>query len=237
MTSNPLTAQTYGGVQMLVELPKKYERKLNEYSFARIRDGVLELKGDFNFEKIMIELAYQLRGRTKCYYCKKKVSANKITIDHMFPSDFGGVTITNNLAPACGTCNSNKSNMNQYEFKIWNSLKTREEKKKYYHDAVNRKKRKKRNPYLVKKGFDMPRKWIQMLKLEYVEKASKVTPEGSDKYLKMLDFAQKTQKLPRPLILSSNLILIDGETAYAVAKTMQFVEVPVIILENVIVLK
>lgn len=114
---------------MLVELPKKFERKLNEYSFARIRDGVLELKGDFNFEKIMIELTYQMRGRTECYYCKRKVKATKITIDHMFPSDFGGVTITNNLAPACSTCNSNKSNMNQYEFRVWSSLKSREEKK------------------------------------------------------------------------------------------------------------
>ena len=125
---------------MLVELPKKFERKLNEYSFARIRDGVLELKGDFNFEKIMIELTYQMRGRTECYYCKRKVKATKITIDHMFPSDFGGVTITNNLAPACSNCNSNKSNMNQYEFRVWSSLKSREEKKSFYHNTVNRKK-------------------------------------------------------------------------------------------------
>ena len=222
---------------MLVELPKKFERKLNEYSFARIRDGVLELKGDFNFEKIMIELTYQMRGRTECYYCKRKVKATKITIDHMFPSDFGGVTITNNLAPACSTCNSNKSNMNQYEFRVWSSLKSREEKKSFYHNTVNRKKRNKRSPYLTKKGYDMPRKWIQFIKLDYVAKVSRVNPEGSDKYKKMLDFARKTQKIPRPLVLSSNLILIDGETAYAVAKAMQFLEVPVIILENVIVLQ
>lgn len=114
---------------MVIDLPRKFERDFNEYSFARIRNGVLELKGDFNFEKIMVELAYVMRGRTQCHYCHRKVRANKITIDHMFPSDFGGVTITNNLVPACGTCNSQKSNMNQYEFRIWKNLDSKEEKR------------------------------------------------------------------------------------------------------------
>lgn len=221
---------------MLVELPKKYERRLNKYSFARIRDGVLELKGDFNFEKIMVELTYQMRGRTECHYCKRAVKANKITIDHMFPSDFGGVTITNNLVPACSCCNSNKSNMNQYEFRIWSKLDSREEKKSFYHNTISRKKRNKKNPY-IKKGYDMPRKWIQFIKLDYVTKVSRINTEGSEKYQKMLVFAQKAKKIPRPLVLSSNLILIDGETAYAVAKHMHFMEVPVIILDNVIVLQ
>lgn len=221
---------------MLVELPRKYERKLNEYSFARIREGVLELKGDFNLEKIMVELAYQMRGRTECHYCHRKVKSNKITIDHMFPADFGGVTITNNLVPACATCNGNKSNMNQYEFRIWETLQTREEKKAFYHKAVNRKKRQKKNPY-VKKGYDIPGKWIQFIKLDYVTKVSRIWPEGSEKYKKMLTFARRAQKIPRPLVLSSNLILIDGETAYAVAKHLHFEEVPVIILDNVIVLQ
>lgn len=221
---------------MIIDLPKKFERTFNQYSFARIRDGVLEIKGDFNFEKIMVELAYQMRGRTQCHYCKRKVKPSKITIDHMFPSDFGGVSITNNLVPACGTCNSKKSNMNQYEFQIWENLDSKEERKSFYHNAVNRKKRRKMNP-CIPKGFDIPRKWITLLKLEYVNKTSKINTVGSEKYQKMLIFAEKTQKIPRPLVISSNLVLIDGETAYAVAKAMNFTEVPVIILENVIVLE
>lgn len=221
---------------MIIELPKKFERNENRYSFARIRDGVLEIKGDVDFEKLMVELTYALKGRTQCYYCRQPVHAKKITIDHLYPSDFGGVTITNNLEPACYKCNSSKSNMNQFEFNVWRTINSKEEQKAFYHRTVARKKRLKKDPK-VRRGYDLPRKWVKYIKLEYVHKISKTDNRGSEKFKRMFTFARRYKKLPRPIVISSNYILLDGETAYAVAKDLHFVEVPVIILENVVVLR
>lgn len=221
---------------MIIELPKRFDRTINQYSFVRIRNGVLELKGDFDFEKTMVELAYRIKGSTNCYYCRKQVGRRKITIDHLYPSDFGGVTITNNLEPACHKCNSCKSNMNMYEYEIWRTISSKEERKKYYHQAIERKVRRKKNPN-NKMGFDLPRKWVTFIPLSMVKKVTEINNQGSEKYKRMKIFAKRYHKLPRPIVISSNNILLIGETAYAVAKALNFEEVPVIWLENVVVLR
>jgi len=221
---------------MIIELPNQYERSIGKNQFVRVRNGVLEIKGNFDFEKIMIELAYILKGKTQCYYCRKHVQANKITIDHLYPRDFGGVTITNNLEPACHSCNSNKSNMNQYEFHVWRTINSKEEKKNFYHRIIYDKKKRK-NDSKRKKGFDLPRKWIVYRNLSSIRKVGKDNTTGSQKFKKMLTFSRRTKKLPRPLVISSNYILLDGKTAYAVARKLHFEEVPVIVLENVVVIK
>ena len=37
---------------MIIELPSQYERIEGKNDFARVREGVLELKGNYDFEKI-----------------------------------------------------------------------------------------------------------------------------------------------------------------------------------------
>ena len=39
---------------------------------------------------------------------KSEISMEEMTIDHMYPQDFGGPTITNNLLPSCKKCNNDK---------------------------------------------------------------------------------------------------------------------------------
>lgn len=221
---------------MIIELPNQYERIESKYNYVRVRNGVLELRGNFNFNKLMIKFAYLLKGNDWCYYCNRQIQPHKITIDHEHPINFGGVTITNNLKPACQPCNSRKSNMNQYEFNIWRTLESTEKRKSFYKKTIAKKRKRKNNPKL-KKGFDLPKKWVSFEELSKIEKVTKVDNTGSESFKRMLIFARRYQKLPRPLVISSNQILLDGETAYAVAKAMQFKEVPVIMLENVIVLR
>ncbi|MGN1330062.1 MAG: HNH endonuclease [Clostridia bacterium] len=221
---------------MIIELPSQYERIEGKNNFARVREGVLELKGNYDFEKIMIEMAYLLKGKNRCHYCRNSVPEDKITIDHLYPLDFGGVTITNNLEPACHSCNSKKSNMNQFEFNIWRTINSKEEQKSFYHKTIAKKRARKMNPK-KKKGFDLPKKWVTYRNLSAIKKITKAENRKSERFKKMLMFARKYHKLPRPLIISSNYILLDGKIAYSVAKVLHFEEVPVIILENVVVLR
>ena len=51
----------------------------------------------------------------------------------------------------------------------------------------------------------------------------------------MLTFARRYNKLPRTIVVSRNGKLLDGATAYEVAKKLRFVEVPVTVLENVVI--
>lgn len=49
--------------------------------------------------------------RGACSYCGAKQSRRlKLTRDHLVPVSAGGVTIKQNIIPACGRCNSSKAN-------------------------------------------------------------------------------------------------------------------------------
>lgn len=221
---------------MIIDLPKSYYRTDETgYAFVKVEDGWLEIKGVWNFEKLMVELTYAKKG-TRCHYCHKELPPTKVTIDHLFPSDFGGITIPNNLEPACSKCNGTKSNLNEYEYRIWRSLGSPEERSHFYHRTIKRKRSRKFNAQ-DKKGFDLPRRWITKIGRRNIRCYSKIDNKGSKKYNKMMSFCKKYRKLPRPIIISSNNILLDGFTAFAVARELNFKVVPVIRLDNVVVIQ
>lgn len=221
---------------MLIDLPRTYYRTdQTGYSYVKVENGVLTIKGNWDFEKLMVELTYALKG-TRCHYCHRELFPNKLTIDHLFPTDFGGVTIPNNLEPACSKCNGSKSNMNEYEYRIWRSLGDPERRKEFYLKTIERKKSRKFNSK-DKKGFDLPRRWIMKVNRKSIKCYYRIRNQGSRKYSRTMQFAKKYRKLPRPIILSSNYIILDGFTAYAIARELNFKIVPVIILDNVVLLK
>ncbi len=43
-----------------------------------------------------------------CYYCRRRVGARALTMDHLVPLGRGGRSIRGNLVPACKACNSRK---------------------------------------------------------------------------------------------------------------------------------
>lgn len=46
--------------------------------------------------------------REPCYFCGKKLSKEKLTMDHLIPLAKGGFSIKNNLVVSCKNCNSSK---------------------------------------------------------------------------------------------------------------------------------
>lgn len=219
---------------MIIELPENFYKTYGDRGFAQVRDRTLEIHGDFsfNYEELMIDLAYKMKGRTKCYYCGKEIKPENVTIDHLYPRDFGGITIPNNLEPTCSGCNSKKSNLNKIEFQIWRNLKEDKEKRKFYKETIKRKREKKSNPNDLY-GFDLPKEWVKYIPIDQIKKVTPVKMNGSKRYNKMMHFVDLYGKLPRVITLSSNNVLIFGETAYAVAQKRELEKVPAIILENV----
>ncbi|MGC8735823.1 MAG: HNH endonuclease [Dissulfurimicrobium sp.] len=48
------------------------------------------------------------RARGECYYCRRNVGPQNLTMDHIVPLARGGKSIKVNLVPACRECNSKK---------------------------------------------------------------------------------------------------------------------------------
>lgn len=212
---------------MIMELPKKFSYTKDQYNYAKVRDGKLIIRGSIPFEELMYDLAYAIKGRTSCYYCGRQVK--NMTIDHMFPRDYGGVSITNNLLPACSKCNGEKSNLNFHEYQIFRTLNKLE--KESFREKVYKKNEKKRHS----KGFNLPSSWIKTVHISriFVRVFFDQNLYKGKKYVKYTNFIKKYGRLPRPIILSGNFVLLDGFSNLVCAKEQGIHNIPVIILENV----
>lgn len=212
---------------MIIELPKKFSYTKDQYNYAKVREGKLIIKGSLHFEELMYQLAYAIKGKETCYYCGKKV--NKITIDHMFPRDYGGISIPNNMLPACPKCNSEKSNLNFHEYQIFKTLSKLEK------DAFREKSYKQKEKIRFKFGFNLPKSWVKTVHFTriFVRVFFDQTLYKGKKYLKYTKFIKKYGHLPRPIILSGNFVLLDGFTILACGREQGIYNIPVVILENV----
>ena len=95
---------------MIIDLPEtRGDTQLVINNHMTIENGILKLKFPYSLRNAMYILTYQMKGKHKCTYCFKEILYNKVTLDHVFPQDFGGPTITNNLEPCCINCNQQKS--------------------------------------------------------------------------------------------------------------------------------
>jgi len=60
-----------------------------------------------------------------CFYCGSRVGSANLTMDHVVPLVRGGLSIKNNLVPACKECNNNKKYLLPMEWEEY--IKSRKE--------------------------------------------------------------------------------------------------------------
>lgn len=206
---------------MIVKLPKYFHDSRGEV----IADK-LYLNNILGFEKLIYDIVYSINPR-ECFYCKKKLKKSTRTIDHLFPRALGGISIPDNLMPACGKCNSKKGDKTLSQF--LHSLE------------LNKKELSKFNADLRKwafevystSGFFLPKSWITEIPLNQIKGVvNKNRPIGA-KYLKYLNFFETFGKLPKPVIVDCNLNLLDEWNILAVAKKSKLKIIPAIWCENI----
>ena len=207
---------------MIMELPYRFHIK----NYAKVENGTLYIYRLERIEDLMYELAYAMKKR-RCVYCGKKLKRTNSTLDHRYPRDTGGVSIVNNLYPTCPLCNSHKSNYLHHEYlKIshLSKIEKKKEIKKFYRD---------REKILRRIGYMLPRKWVEIMDIRNV----KCQPPGQDlrgkKYHRIVEFWQKYHKLPRPIVVDKNSVLLDGYNIIIFARDFGIREIPTIKLENV----
>lgn len=53
---------------------------------------------------------------TNCYYCRKSMTREQVTMDHIVPISRGGRSTRGNLVPACKACNDQKRSLTPVEW-------------------------------------------------------------------------------------------------------------------------
>lgn len=215
---------------MIIELPKDFSfEKEKSGEKAIIEDGILKMTRQTSFRKIMIEISYQMKGKDVCQYCHKKFAKEKMTIDHMFPIDFGGPTISDNLLPACKKCNNEKENMTYQQYMAFLEAKDVGLEEKYlktlkkYQELIRKEKR-----------YQIQKSWITERPIGDIFTNINLNEDYRKKKYKSYEEYYLTYGIIKtPIIIDKNGILLDGFLRLMLAKNYNIKSVPVIILENV----
>lgn len=207
---------------MIMELPKKFKRQT-----AEVIDGKLFIYQLYRYEDLVYELTYASK-KIKCVYCGKKLSRKNSTLDHRYPRDTGGVSITNNLYPCCPRCNSKKGNLTHEEFLKVLYMEDKRKKAKYLENV-----RKYNKGIFKKKGYKLPKKWVTVEEIKNIKCERPVDVFRGKKYHRIVEFYETYKKIPRAVVVDKNNFLLDGYNIILFAKDMGIKEIPVVKLDNV----
>ena len=206
---------------MIMELPRKFNSP-----HVSCTGNFLKINQLVRYEELMYDLAKAIKGK-RCIYCGKKLKESNYTLDHRYPKDTGGISITNNLFPCCDICNSAKGNLTHNEYLEIIGLSKRD-KKKIIKDIFEH------NDIIMKKiGYKLPRRWVEIENVDKVQYTNPKCFNKGKKYRNIATFYKKNHRLPRPVIVDRNYNLLEGYNIILFAKEMNISEIPMIILENV----
>lgn len=215
---------------MIIELPKEFTFLNCEGEIvAYIENGILKLKSTAPYKKIIYELTYNMKGRRRCCYCGNIVDEKEMTLDHMYPQDFGGPTITNNLLPCCKKCNTEKGNLTARQYKKYLYAKEQGRSNEYIKDVKD---------YLlyIRKWelFEIPKEWISKIEIkEVIVKIDLYADYKGKSYKHVKDFYEKYGHIQKAIIVDKKGFLLDGFITLMYAKNAKIKRLPVIQLENV----
>ena len=93
---------------------KPYAYDLDERDLKRERQKARELRQTQWWKRRC--------AKGRCHYCKRRIPAVELTMDHVVPMARGGKSTKDNLVPCCKSCNNKKKSMLPLEWEEY--LKT-----------------------------------------------------------------------------------------------------------------
>lgn len=192
-----------------------------------IEDGKLKVKGNVSFEKLMFTMAYNKYCNT-CYYCGVNLTKEKKTIDHKVPIIFGGVSILENIVPCCKHCNEEKSNLTDIQYKQYLNIEDQENRRRFKLKCIGKNEREH-----LERGSILPVEWFEKKKNRiFIDVDFDQNVKGA-KYIALEELYLKHGIIGKPVIISSEGIIIDGFITVWLCKNENVKTIPVIKLENV----
>jgi hypothetical protein len=213
---------------MNIELPSKFFYSANDRNIAYVKDGILYIEGYVNYEDLMYSLTYTLKGYDRCYYCGREISSRKRTLDHMYPRSWGGISIPNNLIPACSSCNSRKGSLTRGQFNRWRKNQANKQNEKSHQSYTLR------NEERFKKELILPEEWLTDYPISTVVDQIDFSPITEKSNRRINEFYRKYKHYPKPIIVSSNDWVFVGMHVLFHAKTHGVPFVKAVVLDNVV---
>lgn len=216
---------------MNIKLPKTFYYSPNGEDYAYVNKGVLYIYGKVGFEALMYNLTYAIHGYQRCKYCGGRLTLEERTLDHIYPRSWGGISIPNNLLPCCKECNQSKADLTPRQFKRWRNIQDEMERKRYYRRCH------KDNVKYVQKGkFILPREWLTQYDISELIKKINFDFLEQFKIEKVKECYNRNHQFSHPIVLSSDGTLLKGTHNVYLAKQLNIMEVPAIVLDNVVVI-
>ena len=209
------------------------------YSFnhgaAVVEGNLLYIYRPVDFKELMYDLTNQIYdGGHKCYYCGATITEKQRTMEHRFPADLGGPTLTNNLVPTCKKCNSTKGNLLEDQYKYFMGIKNPDE-ARAYRTSIERGHRK----IYSGKVKVIPEEWIcpKDYPLNEIEMRMQITVPIGRGYFYLEKRYAKHANVIKPVVVSANKKLLDGFNVCLFAKTHDcWDKVSIMKLDNVVVM-
>ncbi|MGX8701387.1 HNH endonuclease [Caproiciproducens sp.] len=141
-----------------------------------------------------------------CHYCKRNLSKNEITIDHLVPLSRGGASVESNLVICCPECNHEKNDMTEQEYIAFKNKSAIIPKRHYHYDELL-------NLQEIKIPMSYARSCVKKNKLQ-----------------KVSSYYNRHGELDEPIMVKSHAdkLLLDGYVRFVVAKNQMVSTVPVV---------
>jgi ATP adenylyltransferase len=116
-----LTRQQVNEIVQLCESKiEQYEQRYGRKSIWHKFAGAKDISGPLQYEVLK-------RARGRCELCGISRTVKALQVDHIVPGSKGGLTVLENLQALCYTCNAQKQNKDDTDFREWPRLyETRE---------------------------------------------------------------------------------------------------------------
>ena len=216
---------------MKIRLPESfiYTNRTKNAS-AYVKDNILYVNGNVNFEDLMYTITYMVKGYDKCYYCGCELTDKNRTLDHMYPRRWGGVSIPENLVPSCKSCNQDKKDMSYDQFMQYRKLKTKKAKEKFYDKCLQA------NLKVLKRAkFVLNSNWLTPYNIQELLRYMKFNQLEKTKSNNLAAYYRNWGQYTHPIIVSSNGWVFKGRHILHHAKKIKRKSVMAIVLDNVVV--
>ncbi|MBR3132571.1 MAG: HNH endonuclease [Clostridia bacterium] len=223
---------------MLIDLPNQgfeFIRNMQVNAYIN-KDGILKIKKQYvKFEDLMYALTYTMKRDMVCPFCGAIIRAKSLTLDHMYPRDFGGVSIPNNLIPCCRKCNSNKGSLDCSEYyRLIAKNLSRGDFEKEKQKIIDRKEKKR-----YTRGIFLPEEWLKYVPIDdlivrdYYKTLDLFGSQKNKKLFSNMAYIKEYNHMKRPVIVDKNLFIVDGYVWYVSALvTKKFKKIPVVMIDN-----
>jgi len=216
---------------MLLLLHGNFTFKVKGKKRAYVEDGILKIDSRYVYwEEMMYDLAYKLNKTSGCLYCNRSFKKKDLTLDHIFPRNYGGISISNNLLPSCEECNGMKGCLDGNEFWKMKKRETQAERDDFREKIIREKERIR---YIT--GFILPDNWVEYCDIDdlKIREFYNINHTESQKLRDNKKYIEKYNHFKRPIIVDKNYWVLDGYNWYLAGKQKGYETVPIVRLENV----